>query len=59
MLTRGGAEDATLTMTMYLYINGFSYFKLGYASAIGYALVLAVGLLSFVNFRAFGMFRED
>jgi len=59
LLTKGGPEDATLTMTMYLYINGFSYFKLGYASAIGYALVLVVGVLSFVNFRLFGMFRED
>ncbi|NOZ29620.1 MAG: sugar ABC transporter permease [Chloroflexi bacterium] len=59
LLTGGGPSDATLTVTMYLYYTGFQYFKLGYASAIGYSLVVIVFILSAVNLYFFGAFRED
>ncbi|MEZ4737740.1 MAG: sugar ABC transporter permease, partial [Caldilineaceae bacterium] len=40
LLTGGGPRDQSISMVMYLYNTGFSYFNLGYASAIGYTLVL-------------------
>ena len=59
LLTQGGPSDATLTMTMYLYQTGFSYFNLGYAAAIGYTLVIVIVLISLVQLWLFGAFRED
>jgi ABC-type sugar transport system permease subunit len=59
LLTGGGPQDATLTMTMYLYIIGFRQFKLGYASAIAYALVAIVLGLSLINLILFRAFREE
>lgn len=59
LLTGGGPQDATLTMTMYLYFNGFSLTKLGYASAIGYALTLIIFMLSVLQIAIFGRQRND
>lgn len=59
LLTGGGPSDATLTMTMYLYQNGFSYFNLGYAAAIGYSLVIIIVAIAVVQLWLFGAFRED
>ena len=55
----GGTRNAGLFMTMYLYLNGFRYMKFGYASAIGYALTLIILVLSVLQLRFFGAFRED
>jgi ABC-type sugar transport system permease subunit len=59
LLTNGGPQDATLFMTIYLYQVGFQQFKLGYASAIGYTLVLIVFTLSLINLLFFGAFRSS
>lgn len=59
LLTGGGPRDQSISMVMYLYNTGFSYFNLGYASAIGYTLVLIVVALALINLRFFGAFRED
>ena len=59
LLTGGGPRDQSLSMVMYLYNTGFSYFNLGYASAIGYTLVLIVVTLAMLNLRFFGAFQED
>lgn len=59
LLTGGGPSDATLTMTMYLYQTGFQYFNLGYASAIGYTLVIVIMIIAAVQLWLFGAFRED
>jgi len=59
LLTGGGPRDATLTMDMYLYQTGFSYFNLGYASAIGYSLVIIIMIIAAVQLWLFGAFRED
>jgi lactose/L-arabinose transport system permease protein len=55
VLTNGGPDNATLTVGMYLYQNGFQYFDFGYASAIGYALTIIIGVISLVQLR---LFRE-
>ncbi|MGY3677809.1 carbohydrate ABC transporter permease [Streptomyces sp. TE33382] len=54
VLTGGGPDNATLTVTMYLYNNGFKYFDFGYASAIAYALALIVSALGILQVRLMG-----
>ncbi|WP_405003655.1 sugar ABC transporter permease [Kitasatospora purpeofusca] len=54
VLTRGGPDSATLTVSMYLYDNGFRYFDFGYASAIAYALTLLVSVLGAAQMRLMG-----
>ncbi|SIS42299.1 carbohydrate ABC transporter membrane protein 1, CUT1 family [Salimicrobium flavidum] len=51
ILTEGGPNNATLTITLYLYENGFQYFDFGYASAIAYVLVLIIGVLSWAQMK--------
>lgn len=51
VLTNGGPNNATLTIGLYLYQNGFQFFDFGYASAIGYALVIIIGIVSLIQFR--------
>lgn len=45
-----GGNPATLFYVIYLYQQAFSYFKMGYASALAWALFLAIGLLTAINF---------
>ena len=47
----GGPADSTLFYTLYLYQTGFTDFRMGYASAMAWVLLLAVGLLTLVLFR--------
>ncbi|MFJ1758574.1 carbohydrate ABC transporter permease [Kitasatospora sp. NPDC088134] len=54
ILTRGGPDNATLTIGVYLYQNAFSYFDFGYASAIAYALAVLIGILGLVQFKVLG-----
>lgn len=55
----GGPSNSGLFMTMYLYLNGFRFLKFGYASAIGYALALIIIVLTLIQLRLLGVFRED
>ncbi|MFD9946636.1 carbohydrate ABC transporter permease [Nonomuraea sp. NPDC059023] len=54
VLTGGGPDNATLTLGMYLYMNGFRYFDFGYASAIAYALAVIIAILGIVQFKFLG-----
>lgn len=51
VLTNGGPGQSTMTPALYLYIQGFSYSKMGYASAIGLVLFLLLLLLTWANNR--------
>jgi arabinosaccharide transport system permease protein len=55
----GGPSNGGLFMTMYLYLNGFRYMKFGYAAAIGYTLTIIIMVLSLIQLRLLGIFRED
>jgi multiple sugar transport system permease protein len=48
--TEGGPQNATLFYVLYLWRNGFDYFKMGYASALAWVLFLIVLLLTLVQF---------
>jgi multiple sugar transport system permease protein len=47
----GGPARSTLFYTLYLYFRGFQDFRMGYASAMAWILVLVVGLITFVFFK--------
>ncbi len=51
VMTKGGPLDATLSVTMYMYQQGFTFFHQGYASAIAYILFLIVATIAFLQFR--------
>ena len=50
----GGPGNATLTLGVYLYQQGFRSFNFGYASAIGYTIALLAVLFSVLQLRLFG-----
>lgn len=56
---QGGPNNAGLFMTMYLYLTGFRFMKFGYAAAIGYALAVIILVLTLIQVRLLGVFRED
>lgn len=54
IMTNGGPNNATLTITQYLYQNGFNYYDFGYASAIAYVLVIIIAILSWLQMKVAG-----
>ena len=51
VMTDGGPLDATLSVTMYMYREGFTFFHQGYASAIAYVLFVIVAFVALLQFR--------
>jgi len=51
IMTGGGPNNSSLLYVLYLYRNAFSYFQLGYASAMGWLLFLVLLVLTLVVFR--------
>jgi ABC-type sugar transport system permease subunit len=51
VMTDGGPLDRTLSVSMYMYRQGFEFFHQGYAAAIAYVLFLHVAIVAFVQFR--------
>ncbi|MFC9425556.1 carbohydrate ABC transporter permease [Streptomyces sp. NPDC056987] len=48
---KGGPADSTLFYTLYLYDRGFVASHMGYASAMAWVLLLAIGAITVVLFR--------
>jgi len=49
ILTQGGPANSTTTLVMYIFNNGFQYFKMGYAAsmaAVLFVIILAVTLIN-------------
>lgn len=53
VMTRGGPLFATETLVTYLYHQGFTLFRMGYASAISWVLFLIIVGISLVQLRFF------
>ena len=51
ILTNGGPGDATRTIVMYIYEQGFKFFKMGYASTVALSLFVVILILTAVQFR--------
>jgi len=47
----GGPAGSTLFYTLYLYLRGFSDFRMGYASAMAWLLLIVVGIITLIIFR--------
>jgi multiple sugar transport system permease protein len=54
VLTRGGPNNATLTIGLYIYLNAFQWNKMGYAAALAWVLFAAILLLTLIQFRLAG-----
>ncbi|QTQ14910.1 sugar ABC transporter permease [Treponema parvum] len=49
VLTNGGPANATNTLVMYIYQNGFKWFRMGYASAIALILFLIIFAVTMIQ----------
>ncbi len=62
LVTNGGPADATTFLVLYLYRTGWSYFKMGYASAMGWTLlvmILAFTALQFFIAKRWVYYEND
>jgi multiple sugar transport system permease protein len=48
----GGPLDSTMFYSLYLYIKGFGFSEMGYASAMAWFLLLIIGALTALTFKA-------
>ncbi len=48
---RGGVLNSTLFYTLHMYIQGWTYHEMGYASAMAWVLLLIIGLITAIIFR--------
>jgi len=46
VLTRGGPGNSTQTLNLYTYLKGFSYLRMGYASALAIIMLIIVIIMS-------------
>jgi len=51
IMTQGGPYGSTRVMVQYIYENGFHYYKMGYASALAYMLMVVIMILALIQFR--------
>ena len=62
IMTDGGPANSTLVLGLYLYRNAFTFFDLGYASAIAWVLlvvIMAITALQFVAARYWVYYEAD
>jgi len=52
IMTNGGPVKSTEFYVLYLYNNGFRFFRMGYASAMAWILFVVVLIVSFITFRS-------
>lgn len=58
----GGPVDSTLFYTLYLYQMGFTNLKMGYASAMAWVLLIAIGIftaLAFLSSRYWVFYQDE
>jgi multiple sugar transport system permease protein len=49
---RGGVLNSTLFYTLHMYIQGWTYHELGYASAMAWVLLLIIAIITGIAFRS-------
>jgi multiple sugar transport system permease protein len=54
VMTKGGPENATLFLGLYLYQNAFSFLQMGYASAMAWIMFLIIFALTIFQFSLAG-----
>lgn len=51
IMTQGGPARATVTTVYYIYENGFQWYRMGYASAVAWALFAMILVVTLVQWR--------
>ncbi len=51
IMTRGGPGTSTSVLVYYIYTSGFSFFRMGYASAIAWILFLLLLIVTLIQWR--------
>lgn len=51
MTPDGGPLDSTLSVVMYMYLEGFRWWNMGYAAAIAFMLFLVIALVTLIQIR--------
>ena len=51
LITKGGPGSATRVLSMFIFENGFTYLKMGYASAASVIFLLILVLFSLIQFN--------
>lgn len=50
-LTQGGPQRSSTTLAFFIYQNAFVFYRMGYAAALAYVLLLLVGGITLLNFH--------
>jgi multiple sugar transport system permease protein len=53
-MTKGGPENATLFLGLYLYQSAFSFLNMGYASAMAWSMFVIIFALTLAQFKLAG-----
>ncbi len=48
-MTQGGPGNATLTLVYQIFLNGFTYLRMGYASALSFVLFAILFVITIVQ----------
>lgn len=59
IITSGGPDNSTMFYSLYLYNNAFSYFKMGYASAQAWIMLIFALIIILILFKGFRFGQED
>ncbi|MBC8106351.1 MAG: sugar ABC transporter permease [Anaerolineae bacterium] len=51
IMTRGGPEQSTRVLVMYIYETAFNFYRMGYGSAMSWLLFLIIMVFSLIQFR--------
>ncbi|MCL5999740.1 MAG: sugar ABC transporter permease [Chloroflexi bacterium] len=51
VMTRGGPQDSTRFMALYIYQNAFEYFRMGYAALLSWVIFVIVMIFTVIQFR--------
>jgi multiple sugar transport system permease protein len=57
----GGPVDSTMFYTLYLYLEAFANFRMGYASALAWLLLIIIGIFTGIAFLTsrYWVYYED
>lgn len=59
IMTEGGPNGASLFYSLYIYQNAFQYFKMGYASALSWVMLLIALVIISVLFKLMNKVSTD
>ena len=59
IMTEGGPNNSTLFYSLYLYQNAFRFFRMGYASAMAWILLIIALSIILLLFKGLGRFKID